>query len=142
MSRFRRRLVRSVSVLVVSVVLAACQAAPATWNKIPATPEATLVTDVPQALTERLDSRLRERKLQVMSSRVERLPDGADWETHLRWRGSHDGLMSRRYDRVPEPDAPVLIAEFSQGSRTLFVIGVADDSGKQLVVLTALTKYA
>jgi hypothetical protein len=138
----RVRLARSFSALVVCVALVACQPAPATWNKIPAAPEAALVTDVPQALTERLNSRLAERQLQVMSSRVERLPAGTDWETHLRFRATHVGLLTRRGDRVPEPDAPVLMAEYSQGPRTLFVIGVADDSGKQLIVLTALTKYA
>lgn len=47
--------------------------------------------------------------------------------------------MRRQADRVPEPDAPVLYAEWYQADRTLFVIGKADATGR-LVVLTALAE--
>jgi hypothetical protein len=138
----RSRAAVALSCLAAAFAISACQPAPATWKEIPATPNAVVVTDTPSALTERLNGRLAERNLKVVSSRVERLAAGTDWETHLQYRATHAGLLRRRGDRVPEPDAPVLMAEFSQGPRTLFVIGVADESGKQLVVLTALTKYA
>jgi hypothetical protein len=138
--RLRRLLAVACSV----VVLVACQPAPATWKDIPPSADAIVLpySKAPSALVERLRSRLAERNLVEISNRVERLAQGVDWDTHLRWRDQHDGLLLRRGDRVPEPDAPVLYAEFSQGARTLFVIGAVDETGKQLVVLTALTKPA
>lgn len=121
-------------------LLAGCQPPQPGWGDIPATPAAQAYAGpLTGPLDTRLDSRVEERSLRLLGSRVEELAIGEDWESHLEWRDRNDRDMSRLYERIPEPDAPVLYAEFSGGNRTLFVIGVANDEGTRLVVLTALT---
>lgn len=118
---------------------AGCQRALPEWDDIASTPAAeSYEGPLTEPLTTRLDGRVEERSLRVLGSRVEQLPIGEDWESHLVWRDAHDAEMSRLYERIPEPDAPVLYSEFSEANRTLFVIGIATEDRSRLVVLTAL----
>lgn len=134
---------RRAGVFAVAAVLglvAACQRAQPEWSDIPPTPGAQSYSGpLTEPLTARLDGRVSERSLQVLGSRVEQLATGEDGESHLVWRDRNDDEMSRLYERIPEPDAPVLYGEFSEANRTLFVIGIANEDGTRLVVLTALT---
>ena len=115
------------------------------WDDLAATPGAEAYEgSIERILDDRLSGRMNERGLKLVDSRVEYLPDGTDWAGHVAWRAEHSAGMTEVQDRldVPEPDAPVVMAEFSSGGDTLFLIGRADDDGERLVVLTALTRPA
>jgi hypothetical protein len=112
------------------------------WADLPTSPGATAIGDDPQLtgpLAERLTARLDERGLAVLGRRYELLPAGVSWVQHLAYRAAHAAGLDRRRDEVPEPDAPVLTAEWTGDDRTLFVIAKATVAGDRLVVLTALT---
>ena len=51
-----------------------------------------------------------ERGLVVVERRIEELPAGVDWATHLAFRDDNVGGMTRTDERIPEPDRPVLLA--------------------------------
>ncbi len=121
-------------------VLAACQAAPTTWKDIPPDPQALAYTGSIKAQQDRLDSRTAERNLRVIDRRTELLAVGETWAQHLAWRNTNVGLMHTVDDRIPEPDAPVLMQEYRSTGRTVFVIAAPDTSGERLVVVTALTE--
>lgn len=110
------------------------------WIDIPPAPEAGEYEGaLEQTLDDRVASRVVERSLRIVESRLERLPDGVTWEQHLAFRDANDAGMQREVEFVPEPDAPVLYAEWSGGGRTLFVVGAIDVTGR-LVVLTTLAE--
>jgi hypothetical protein len=140
----KRRLIGSIGLACIVLALAACQPAATSWKEIPPAADGIELpySKAPVVLVERLRGRLAERKLVEVANRVERLAPGVGWEKHVAWRDTHDGLLLLRAERVPEPDAPVQIAEFSRSGRILFVIGTVDETGEQLVVLTALAKPA
>ncbi|MGD9530774.1 MAG: hypothetical protein AB7V44_28860, partial [Pseudonocardia sp.] len=83
------------------------------------------------------DARIRERDAVILGDRVERLPAGTSWADHLAWRDAHVRPLGRSRELVPEPDAPVLYAEWSRAARTLLVVGVVGADGR-LVVRTTL----
>jgi hypothetical protein len=120
--------------------LAACQPAPTKWKDIPPDPQALAYTGSIKAQQDRLDSRTAERNLRIIDRRTELLAVGETWAQHLAWRNTNVGLMHTLDERIPEPDAPVLMQEYSSIGRTLFVIAAPDISGDRLVVLTALTE--
>lgn len=140
--RQRRRPRRATSLVLAAWLAVACSSPDATsWADI--TPSSGAVDyegSVEAPLDDRLASRLRERDLQIVDSRVEYLPAGVDWQEHLADRDDHVGDLARVDDRIPEPDAPVLVAEYDGDGMTLFVIGRADDARERLVVLTALAE--
>lgn len=74
----------------------------------------------------------------MVDRRVEELPAGVDWATYLAFRDDNAGDMQRTQERIPEPDRAVLLAEYREGDRELFVIGHV--AGDRLLVLTALTE--
>ena len=112
------------------------------WTDIPPAPAASGYEGALEApLDNRVTGRAAERSLRVIESRLERLPDGVTWEQHLAFRDANDGGMQREVELVPEPDSPVLYAEWSGAGRTLFVVGAVDATGR-LVVLTALAESA
>ena len=92
-----------------------------------------------KSLDNRVTARATERSLGILESRLERLPAGVTWEQHLTFRDANDDGMTRQVEFVPEPDAPVLYAEWSGAGRTLFVVGTVDADGR-LIVLTALAE--
>jgi hypothetical protein len=75
--------------------------------------------------------------LKVLGSRLEQLPLGVTFAQHVAWRETNANNMLHLADRVPEPDAPVMMAEFTRAGRTLFVIGT--EASGRTVVLTTLT---
>lgn len=130
------------------------------WEDIPPAPEAAVAADASPGsispeeagaggasgesggdagpLRTRLASRLEERGLRLLGSRLETLPAGVTWAQHQAFRDAHAAGLARTRDWVPEPDAPVLVAEYQAPQRTLFVIARATENRRQLVVLTAL----
>ncbi|MGL5823788.1 MAG: hypothetical protein ACRCYU_02955, partial [Nocardioides sp.] len=135
-----RAVIISALVTAAAVVLTACGGDPVGWSDIRTAPGAETFecAQIETPIDQRLSSIVSERELTVVGSRLEHLPAGVDWAAHLRWRDQHDGGMRKIDALLPEPDAPVLVAEFAKGDRTLVVIGKADTSGKRLVVLTTL----
>lgn len=112
------------------------------WTDIPPAPAAGAYEGALEAtLDNRVTGRILERSLSIVESRLERLPDGVTWEQHLAFRDANNGGMQREVELVPEPDSPVLYAEWSGTGRTLFVVGAVDQTGR-LVVLTALAEAA
>ena len=142
MTHRQRSLVHVLSLLVIGVVLAGCSGGDATgWVDIPPSPGAgSYEGTVEVPLDNRLASRVTEENLKIIDSRLEYLPEGTAWAAHLAYRDEHSGDLERVEERIPEPDAPVLVAEYRKGGRKLLVIGHADADRKRLVVLTALTK--
>ncbi len=140
--RWSRRVFATVLSCVALVVLSACQPSPSKWRDIAKSPDAVEYSgEIEPILAERLNSIVTQSSATILGSRVERLPDGVDWETYKLWRQQHVGLMDELNTingRIPEPDAPVLVAQYGGSGRTLVVIARADDTGKFLVVLTAL----
>ena len=138
-----RRVAAAAFALLVALGGSACQPPLPSWQDIPLTVDADPYLDtVPPEIQARLESRLAERSLRAIGSRVEHLPPGVTWEEHLSWRDGHNDDMTRYGERIPEPDALVLVAEYGRASPTMFVIGKADETGKRLIVLTALTRPA
>ncbi len=142
-SRVRLLVVTVVLVAASASVLMGCSGPEATgWVDITASPGAQDYEGSAEApLDDRLSGRLAERDLELIDSRVERLPEGVAWTDHLAWRDEHVGDLERIEDRIPEPDAPVLVAEYQGDGRTLFVVATgdgADEARGRLVVLTAL----
>jgi hypothetical protein len=131
---------RPIALLLLSMMLAtACQPPRTEWKDIAPAPGAEAYKgEAEKPLNERLDSRISEQKLNVLGSRLEVLPPDVSFAQHVAWRNKNDNNMTQASDRatVPEPDAPVIMAEFFRAGRTLFVIGRVD-SGR-MVVLTAL----
>lgn len=133
--------------LVISAPLAvACGGQSKTeWSAITASPGASAHVGEPEStprdlFEERLDSVVSERGLVVVERRIEELPAGVDWTTHLAFRDDNVGGMTRTDERIPEPDRPVLLAEYRGGDRQLFVIAHTDTAGEHLIVLTALAE--
>ena len=147
-----RRLVAVLAPLVVVLGLgvSACSTKSPAWGSIPVPPSAeeypvdSATPDPALAdIDQRLSSLVNERHLTLVGQRTEHLPSGVDWSTHLSWRKGHAAGLRYAPDRtVPEPDAPVLVAEYQGSGRTLFVIGRADAAGDRLIVLTALARPA
>lgn len=130
-----------VLVLVACLMVACSDQDRTSWADITPSPGADPYEgSVETPLDDRLASRVTERDLKILDSRIEYLPAGVDWESHLSFRDDHAGELERVGDRVPEPDAPVLVAEYRADARTLFVIGRADEAKARLVVLTALAE--
>lgn len=133
---------RALLVLAVVLLLTACQPSRATWEDIPPTPGAEAYAGPDTArLDERVASRVTERRLAILGDRVEKLPVGTTWDQHVFYREGHSQFLYRVRDTVPEPDAPVLYAEWSRASRTLVVVGVRGADGR-LVVRTTLLEPA
>jgi hypothetical protein len=138
-TRLSRPALRPIAVLLAVLTMAtACQPPRTTWKDIPPAPSgAPYEGQAEKRLDGRLASRVSERNLKVLDSRLEQLPLGVTFAQHVAWRDMNANNMALLADRVPEPDAPVLMAEFSKAGRTLFVIGTV--ASGRTVVLTALT---
>ncbi|MGE3662550.1 MAG: hypothetical protein AB7G09_14755 [Pseudonocardia sp.] len=116
----------------------ACQQPQAQWDDVPAAPGGEPYAGPDTArLDERIAGRVVERSAVIVGDRVERLPAGTTWAEHLAFRDGHVPSLHRVRDVVPEPDAPVLYAEWSAAARTLLVVGVVGGDGR-LVVRTTL----
>lgn len=137
----RRLLIGLPAVLALSV--AGCDGSPVVvWADIPASPGAEPFegATIETILDTRLQSRIVERRLRHLGSRLEVLPAGVTWSQHQEFRDGHAAGLGRVRETIPEPDAPVVMAEYAGRDRTLFVIARATDGGRRLVVLTALTE--
>ena len=111
-----------------------------TWDDVTPSPGADAYEgDVLGPLAVRLSSLVTERALTLIDSRVEYLPAGVTWTDHLEFRTQNVGDLQYIEERIPEPDRPVLIAEYRADNKTVLVIANADEAGERLVVLTALT---
>jgi hypothetical protein len=130
---------RPIAALLLSLTLAtACQPPRTSWKDIaPAPSGAPYEGQAEKLLDQRLASRVSERNLKVLDSRLEQLPLNVTFQQHVAWRDANDDNMRLLTDRLPEPDAPVMMAEFARAGRTLFVIGTV--ASGRTVVLTALT---
>lgn len=118
----------------------ACGGDPTPWEAITPSPGAeTYEGSIETPLDNRMHAIVTERDLDVVDSRLEFLPAGTAWADHLAFRDAHAGDLRRVESRLPEPDAPVLVAEYHGDDRTLLVIGLAEESRTRLVVLTTLT---
>jgi len=140
----RRRFRLIIAVVLVTLLalagLAGCQLRKPEWEDIPSSPGAADYTgSLETPLDDRVAGRVAERSLRIRASRMERLSASTTWDEHLAFRAANDAGMRRQVDRVPEPDAPVLYAEWRRADRTLFVVGKAEAGGR-LVVLTALAE--
>ena len=116
------------------------------WSAITASPGASAHVGEPEStprdlFEERLDFVVSERGLVVVERRIEELPGGVDWANHLAFRDDDVGGMTRIDERIPEPNRPVLLAEYRGGDRQLFVIAHAE-AGEHLIVLTAIAESA
>jgi hypothetical protein len=138
-TRLPRPALRPIVVLLLSLTLAtACQPPRTSWKDIaPAPSGASYEGEAEKILDQRLSSRVSERNLKVLDSRLEQLPLDVTFAQHVAWRDANDDNMVQVADRIPEPDAPVMMAEFARAGRTLFVIGMV--ASGRIVVLTALT---
>jgi hypothetical protein len=139
-TRLVRPALRPIIGLLLSLILAtACQPPRTSWKDIPPAPSGAPYegAKAETLLDTRLSSRVSERKLTVLGSRLEQLPAGVTFAQHVAWRETNANNMVLLADRVPEPDAPVMMAEFSRAGRTLFVIGT--EASGRTVVLTSLT---
>lgn len=140
-----RRLILGVLLGLVACGLGACGlGAEVAWGDVPPTPDSDGYSgSVEWVLEDRLSSRLTEHNLELIDSRVEYLPPDVDWSAHTTWRSEHAAGLDEVSDRLnlPEPDAPVLEAKYSNGTSTMLVIGRADDAHERLVVLTALVRH-
>jgi hypothetical protein len=126
-----------IAVLLLSIMLAtACQPLRTSWKDIRPVPTAAPYEgQAEKLLKERMASRVSERNLKVLGSRLEQLPLDVTFTQHVAWRDANANDMRQVTDRVPEPDAPVMMAEFARAGRTLFVIGTV--ASGRIVVLTA-----
>jgi hypothetical protein len=116
----------------------ACQPPRTSWKDIaPAPSGASYEGQAENVLDRRLASRVSERNLKVIGSRLEQLPLDVTFAQHVAWRDANANNMVQVADRIPEPDAPVMMAEFARAGRTLFLIGTV--ASGRTVVLTALT---
>jgi hypothetical protein len=125
-------------------VLPACGGrSSAAWSDVPPAPGAeTYEGSIEKIVDERLSDIVAERHLRLVDSRLEVLPAGVAWADHRAFRDDHAAGLHRVEERVPEPDAPVLTAEYAGRDRALFVIARATEDRTRLVVLTALTTPA
>jgi hypothetical protein len=129
------------AILLLLLTLAtACQAPRTAWKDIPPAPGGAVFegATAETLLDQRLSGLVSERKLKVLGSRFEQLPLDVTFAQHITWRETNANEMPLLLDRVPEPDAPVMVAEFSKTGRTLFVIGTV--ASGRTVVLTTLAK--
>jgi hypothetical protein len=133
------RIVRAAVALSIVVVGAtACQPPQPGWKDIPPAPNgAAYEGSAETVLDQRLASRVEERNQKVLDSRLEQLPLDVTFEQHVAWRAMNSDDMTQLIDRIPEPDAPVMMAEFVRAGRTLYLIGTV--AAGRTVVLTALT---
>jgi hypothetical protein len=138
-TRLPRPALRPITVLLLSLILAtACQPPRTSWKDItPAPSAASYEGQAENLLDQRLSSRVSERNLKVIGSRLEQLPLDVTFAQHVAWRDANANNMLLLPDRIPEPDAPVMMAEFARAGRTLFLIGTV--ASGRTVVLTALT---
>jgi hypothetical protein len=138
-TRLPRLSLRPIAVLLVVLMLTTgCQPPRTTWADIPPAPSgAPHEGQAEKLLDERLASRVAERKLKVLGRRLEQLPADVTFTQHVAWRDTNANNMTLLADRIPEPDAPVMMAEFARAGRTLFVIGTV--AAGRTVILTALT---
>jgi hypothetical protein len=138
-TRLPRPTRRPIVVLLLSLMLTtACQPPRTSWKDIPPAPSgAAYKGQAEKLLDERLASRVAERNLKVLGSRLEQLPQDVTFAQHVAWRDANANDMRQVADRVPEPDAPVMMAEFARAGRTLFVIGTV--ASGHVIVLTTLT---
>ncbi len=127
--------------LVAALLLAGCTTNNSTsWDDVAPSPGADPYEgDVLGPLAVRLNSVVVERALTIIDSRVEYLPAGVTWAEHLEFRADNVGDLHYIEERIPEPDRPVLLAEYRADNKTVLVIANADTAGERLVVLTALT---
>lgn len=147
LARLRILAVLALVGVIAGPILVGCSGSEATsWADISPSPGAQDYEGSAEGpLDDRLAGRLAERDLELVDSRVEYLPEGVAWQDHLAWRDKHVGDLEQIEDRIPEPDAPVLLAEYGGDGRTLFVIATAgtagtDEGGGRLAVLTALAE--
>jgi hypothetical protein len=138
-TRLPRPALRPIVVLVLSIMLAtACQPPRTSWKDIPTAPSGeSYEGQAETVLDRRLASRVSERNLKVLGSRLEQLPLDVTFAQHVAWRDANANNMVLLADRSPEPDAPVMMAEFARAGRTLFVIGTL--ASGHTIVLTTLT---
>jgi hypothetical protein len=140
LTRLPRRVFGPITIALASLTLAtACQPPRTSWKDIgPAPGGASYEGEQAETLVDqRLSSLLSERNLKLLGSRLEQLPFDMTFAQHVAWRDANDDDMRQLSDRVPEPDAPVMMAEFARAGRKLFVIGTV--ASGRTVVLTALT---
>jgi hypothetical protein len=138
-TRLPRQALRPIVVLLLSLTLAtACQPPRTSWKDIPPAPSgASYEGQAEKLLDDRLATLVKGRNLKFLDSRLEQLPLDATFAQHVSWREANANDMRQVADRIPEPDAPVMMAEFAKSGRTLFVIGTV--ASGRIVVLTALT---
>jgi hypothetical protein len=138
-TRLPRRLRELIAVVLASLMLAtACQPPRTSWKDIVPAPGGAQFegAEAETRVDLRLSGLLSERNLKLLGSRLEQLPLDVTFAQHVAWRDANDNDMTLLADRVPEPDAPVMMAEFDGAGRTLFVIGTF--ASGRTVVLTAL----
>jgi hypothetical protein len=125
--------------MLIPTLATACQPPRTTWKDIPPAPSGAQYegATAETLLDQRLSGLVSERKLKVLGSRLEQLPLDVTFAQHVAWRETNANNMALLADRVPEPDAPVMVAEFARAGRTLFVIGTV--ASGRTVVLTTLT---
>jgi hypothetical protein len=136
---YRQIIVRRLFVLLVAFGLTACQPPLEDWDDIPRTPNAIVVENAFEQ-NKRVVQLSVERKLTVINRRTEMLAVGETWQQHLLWRNQNVGFLDPVSERIPEPDAPVLVQEYSRLTRTLFVVAAPDETGERLIVVTVLMK--
>jgi hypothetical protein len=140
-SRLPHPAVRVMAVFLLSLVVlaTACQPTRTSWKDIAPAPSGAPYegAKAETRVDQRLSGLLSERKLKVLGSRLEQLPLDVTFAQHVAWRDENDDNMVLLADRVPEPDAPVMVAEFARTGRTLFVIGTV--ASGRTIVLTTLT---
>jgi hypothetical protein len=138
-TRLPRPTLWPIAALLLSLMLAtACQPPRTTWKDIPPAPSGeSYEGQAEKVLDLRLASRVSERNLKVLGSRLEQLPLDVTFAQHVAWRDANANSMVLLADRSPEPDAPVMMAEFARAGRTLFVIGTV--ASGHTIVLTTLT---
>jgi hypothetical protein len=108
--RPRMSFVPVAGVLLSLMLATACQPPRTTWKDIPPAPSgAPYEGKAEKVLDERLASRISERNLKLLDSRLEQLPLDVTFAQHVTWRGANNNDMRQVSERVPEPDAPVML---------------------------------
>lgn len=110
------------------------------WSALPPAPGARPYPGATDLQDTRLSGLVTERGLRTIARRVEELPAGVTWAQHRSFRDENAAGLDRVQERIPEPDAPVLVAEYAGRGRTVFVIARADAAREHLIVLTALAE--
>ena len=142
MPDLRRRVAALATVLALFVV-AGCSHGALTWSRVDPSPGADAWTgggEASRLIHARLDGIVQERHLVVVGTREELLPPIVDWAAHRTWRDAHSAGLASVEERLPEPDAPVLVAEWGGRTRSIVAIAHANPERTRLVVLTALLR--